>query len=191
MSTGIDYENPWIYCNRPFSSDDIDDFYGFVYNITNLTNKRQYIGRKYFWSHRKPPGKKRRVKKESDWKKYYGSCPAPLKKTLNGWVDKILVELSCHYIKHLAKQTLKKQDNSSSMESSPNLLTQEDQHTTIATSSADTSEKTTMTENEYCSMNEQEVVVAIRQWAIDKVEEYNGREHYDRIYDQFRGNQFC
>ena len=70
MSIDIDYENPWIYCNRPFSSDDIDDFYGFVYNITNLTNKRQYIGRKYFWSHRKPPGKKRRVKKESDWKKY-------------------------------------------------------------------------------------------------------------------------
>ena len=71
----VDYENPWIYCNRPFTSDDIHDFYGFVYNITNLTNKRQYIGRKYFWSHRKPPGKKRRVKKESDWKKYYGSCP--------------------------------------------------------------------------------------------------------------------
>ena len=71
----IDYENPWIYRDRPFSSDDIDDFYGFVYNITNLTNQRQYIGRKYFWSHRKPPGKKRRVKKESDWKKYYGSCP--------------------------------------------------------------------------------------------------------------------
>ena len=71
----IDYENPWIYCERPFTSDDIHDFYGFVYNITNLTNQRQYIGRKYFWSHRKPPGKKRRVKKESDWKKYYGSCP--------------------------------------------------------------------------------------------------------------------
>jgi hypothetical protein len=70
------------------------------------------------------------------------------------------------------------------MESSPNLLTQEDQHTTIATSSADTSEKTTMTENEYCSMNEQEVVVAIRQWAIDKVEEYNGKGT-ERIYDQF------
>ena len=71
----IDYENPWIYCDRPFTSDDIHDFYGFVYNITNLTNQRQYVGRKYFWSHRKPPGKKRRVKKESDWKKYYGSCP--------------------------------------------------------------------------------------------------------------------
>ena len=70
-----DYENPWIYMERAFNSDDVGDYYGFVYNITNLTNQRQYIGRKYFWSHRKPPGKKRRVKKESDWKKYYGSCP--------------------------------------------------------------------------------------------------------------------
>ena len=69
------YENPWIYLERPFTSDDIGDFYGFVYNITNLINGRQYIGRKYFWSYRTPPGKKRKVKQESDWKKYYGSCP--------------------------------------------------------------------------------------------------------------------
>ena len=75
MSTGIDYENPWMYNEVAFTSDDIGDNYGFVYLITNLTNGRAYIGRKYFWSHRKPPGKKRRVKKESDWKKYYGSCP--------------------------------------------------------------------------------------------------------------------
>ena len=33
-------------------------------------------------------------------------------------------------------------------------------------------------------MNEQEVVLAIRQWAIDKVEEYNGKGT-ERIYDQF------
>jgi hypothetical protein len=33
------------------------------------------VGRKYFWSFRTPPGKKRKVKSESDWKKYYGSCP--------------------------------------------------------------------------------------------------------------------
>ena len=31
----IDYENPWTYRDRYFSSDDIDDYYGFVYNITN------------------------------------------------------------------------------------------------------------------------------------------------------------
>ena len=75
MSIDIDYENPWIFEGRAFLSEDINDLYGFVYRITNNLNGREYIGRKYFWSHRKPPGKKRRVKKESDWKKYYGSCP--------------------------------------------------------------------------------------------------------------------
>ena len=99
-----------------------------------------------------------------------------LKKTLNDWVDKILVELSCHYIKHLAKQTSKKQDNSSSTESLQNPLTQEDLHTTIATSSADTSEKTIMMETE-------EIVADVRQWAIDKVQEYSG-QGIERIYDQ-------
>ena len=70
-----DYENPWVYNGVPFTSDDIGDNFGFVYLITNQSNSRQYIGRKYFWSFRKPKGKKRKVKQESDWKKYYGSCP--------------------------------------------------------------------------------------------------------------------
>ena len=70
-----DYENPWSFKGRDFLSEDIDDLYGFVYCITNTTTGRKYIGRKYFWSFRKPPGKKRKVKQESDWKKYYGSCP--------------------------------------------------------------------------------------------------------------------
>jgi len=99
-----------------------------------------------------------------------------LKRILNDWVDKTLVALSSAYIKQLAKQTLKKQDNSSSTESSPNPLTQEDLHTTIATSSAGTSEKTIMMETE-------EIVADVRQWAIDKVQEYNGKG-IDRIYDQ-------
>ena len=99
-----------------------------------------------------------------------------LKKTLSAWGDKILVELSCHYIKHLAKQTLKKPDNSSPTGYSPNHLTQVDLHTTIATSSAGTSEKTIMMETE-------EIVADVRQWAIDKVQEYNGKG-IERIYDQ-------
>ena len=99
-----------------------------------------------------------------------------LKKILNCWVDKILVALSSAYIKQLAKQTLKKQDNSSSTESSPNPLTQEDLHTTIVTSSAGTSEKITMMETE-------QIVSEVRQWAIDKVQEYNGKG-IERIYDQ-------
>ena len=70
-----DYDNPWTYMGSPFSGVLIGDNFGFVYLITNLTNQRQYIGRKYFWSFRTPKGKKRKVKQESDWKKYYGSCP--------------------------------------------------------------------------------------------------------------------
>ena len=71
------YENPWTYQGTTFTSDDINDFFGYVYRITNLTTGKQYIGRKYFTQRRKPrSGKgKRRVTSESDWKKYYGSSP--------------------------------------------------------------------------------------------------------------------
>ena len=81
LNNTSDYENPWTYLERTFNSSDVRDYFGFVYLITNKSNQRQYIGRKYFWSFRTPPGKKRKVKQESDWKKYYGSCPE-LKKDL-------------------------------------------------------------------------------------------------------------
>lgn len=100
-----------------------------------------------------------------------------LGKILKESANIILVGLSSAFIKQLAKQTLKRQDNSLSTESSPNHLTQEDLPTTIVTSSADTSEKITMMETE-------ELVADIRQWAIDKVQEYNGKG-VERIYDQF------
>tara|TARA_B100000902_G_scaffold279570_1_gene265441 strand:- start:234 stop:677 length:444 start_codon:yes stop_codon:yes gene_type:complete len=69
------YENPWKFLERDFDSIDVGDNFGFVYCITNLINQRKYIGRKYFWSFRTPKGKKRKVRSESDWKRYYGSCP--------------------------------------------------------------------------------------------------------------------
>ena len=71
--TKNDYENPWLYQGTAFTSDDIGDFFGYVYRITNLQNGKQYIGRKYFYQKRKPKGGKRRVTSESDWKRYYGS----------------------------------------------------------------------------------------------------------------------
>ena len=71
----MSYDNPWRYDGKIFDTIDIGDNFGFVYLITNKSNGRSYIGRKYFWSFRTPPGKKRKVKQESDWKKYYGSCP--------------------------------------------------------------------------------------------------------------------
>ena len=71
------YENAWTYQGSTFSSDDINNFFGFVYRITNLQTGKQYIGRKYFVQKRKPRTgtSKRRVTSESDWKKYYGSSP--------------------------------------------------------------------------------------------------------------------
>ena len=74
-NSAIDYENPWMFQEQPFLSEDIGDSFGFVYRITNLQTNKQYIGRKYFVQKRKPRGGGRRVTSESNWKKYYGSGP--------------------------------------------------------------------------------------------------------------------
>lgn len=68
-----EYDNPWTFEGRTFLPEDIGEYFGFVYMITNLTNGRKYIGRKYFYTIRKQSGKSRRVRKESNWKEYYGS----------------------------------------------------------------------------------------------------------------------
>ena len=88
-----------------------------------------------------------------------------LKKTLSNLVDKILVELSYHYIKQRAKQILRRPDDSSPIMSSSNPLTTENQPSTIATFSTDTSEKIIM-ETEI----ESEPVALVREWAINKIE---------------------
>ena len=69
------YENPWYYKGTTFTSDDIGDFFGYVYLITNKSTGKKYIGRKYFVQKRNPKGGKRSVTSESDWKKYFGSSP--------------------------------------------------------------------------------------------------------------------
>ena len=55
-----------------------EEYEGFVYLITNLTNNQKYIGKKLAkFKTTKPPLKgkknKRRGTKESDWKTYWGS----------------------------------------------------------------------------------------------------------------------
>ena len=64
-----------MFQEQPFLSENIGDSFGFVYRITNLQTNKQYIGRKYFVQKRKPRSGGRRVTSESNWKKYYGSCP--------------------------------------------------------------------------------------------------------------------
>ena len=104
----MSYENPWTYLELPFDSESIGDNFGFVYKITNLLNNRSYIGRKYFWSFRTPPGKKRKVKQESDWKKYYGSCPE-LKEDIKRFpIEFSLREKFFLYIKQKELVTLKR-----------------------------------------------------------------------------------
>ena len=68
----------WTYNNKPFDSDMIEDYIGFVYEVYDTEAKMKYIGKKKFWSRvTRPPLKgkknKRRSLKESDWKSYYGS----------------------------------------------------------------------------------------------------------------------
>ena len=65
----------WTYNDIEFTEDMIGDNYGFVYEITNLTNNRKYIGKKFFYSMKtkQVKGKKKRYKSSSDWQTYYGS----------------------------------------------------------------------------------------------------------------------
>ena len=74
----MSYENPWLYNGKIFESEDIGDYHGFVYRITNTTNGHDYIGRKFFWTVKKRPplkGKKNKRSEtvETDWKTYWGS----------------------------------------------------------------------------------------------------------------------
>src|SRR6056300_1555105 len=67
----------WTYKGKEISEIP-DEYEGFVYLITNLTNNQKYIGKKLAkFKTTKPPLKgrknKRRGYKESDWKTYWGS----------------------------------------------------------------------------------------------------------------------
>ena len=63
----------WTYQNEPFL--DPEDWYGFIYEITNNETGRKYFGLKYFTQAktRQVKGKKKRTRVESDWREYWGS----------------------------------------------------------------------------------------------------------------------
>lgn len=68
----------WYYNGVEFTSEMIEDYIGYVYCITDLTNNKKYIGKKLFRSTRrlaplKGKTRKRTVIKESDWQDYFGS----------------------------------------------------------------------------------------------------------------------
>lgn len=63
----------WYYNGVPFEDD--GTHLGFVYLIENLITGRKYIGRKYFSKagYKQVNGKRKKIRKPSDWQTYYGS----------------------------------------------------------------------------------------------------------------------
>ena len=103
-----------------------------------------------------------------------------LRKRLSNWVNKILVELSYHYIIQKAKQTSRKPDNFSSKEFLPSHLATEHRSITTVTSSLDTSEKTITILD-----NTDKMVDNIREWSINKIANIEPVGSKFAIYEEF------
>ena len=70
----------WYYNNQEFdpSEDELSEYVGFVYLITERFSGKMYVGKKFFWSKRRLPPLKGKTRKrtkivQSDWRDYYGS----------------------------------------------------------------------------------------------------------------------
>jgi hypothetical protein len=67
----------WYYhnTNAEFKEEDIQDNFGFVYLITHIPTGRKYIGKKFFTkaATRQVKGKRKKIRKSSDWELYWGS----------------------------------------------------------------------------------------------------------------------
>ena len=87
----------WMFEGKPV--DELpNDCVGFVYEITNTTNGKKYIGKKLAkFKRSRPPLKgrknKRRFKVDSDWRDYYGSSDALLEDIQKIGNDKFIREI--------------------------------------------------------------------------------------------------
>ena len=65
----------WLYQEKEFTEDMIEDNVGFVYLITNTTNGKLYVGKKLFTKSKtyQKNKKKKRKRVSSDWMEYTGS----------------------------------------------------------------------------------------------------------------------
>lgn len=63
----------WLFYGSEYIDDGLS--FGFVYQIENTVTGRKYIGRKYFTSagYKQVNGKRKKIRKPSDWQTYYGS----------------------------------------------------------------------------------------------------------------------
>ena len=82
----------WLYNGHELTDEDVKGYYGFIYEIECLENSKLYLGRKYFTKAgtKQVKGKKRKTRKESDWKDYYGSSPRMLEDVKKFGKDKFV-----------------------------------------------------------------------------------------------------
>ena len=66
-------ESDWKWKGKILTSEEINDWYGFVYLIEDIESGKKYVGEKSFWSFKVPKGKVNKKKFESDWKTYESS----------------------------------------------------------------------------------------------------------------------
>lgn len=85
----------WTYNGKDFTDDLIGDNHGFVYLITNQTNGKKYIGKKFFYfaKTKQVKGKKKRIKVSSDWQTYYGSNDKLVKDVLQYGPENFIREI--------------------------------------------------------------------------------------------------
>jgi len=65
----------WLYEGKEIEHELSNEYYGFVYLIENTISGKSYIGRKYFTkaSTKQVKGKRKRTRKDSGWRDYWGS----------------------------------------------------------------------------------------------------------------------
>ena len=65
----------WLYNNIEFTENMVGTWFGYVYEITNLTNGRKYVGKKLFTraGTKQIKGKKKKVRLSSGWANYWSS----------------------------------------------------------------------------------------------------------------------
>jgi hypothetical protein len=65
----------WLYNNIEFTEDMVGDWFGYIYEITNLIDGRKYVGKKLFTraGTKQIKGKKKKVRLSSGWANYWSS----------------------------------------------------------------------------------------------------------------------
>lgn len=85
----------WLYQGHEVTEDDIGDSFGFVYLITHIPTGKKYIGRKYLTlaGYKTVNGKRKKIRKESDWRDYWGSSKEFLEEVLRNGKDQYQREI--------------------------------------------------------------------------------------------------